>query len=57
MFPVALSPEALADALGIHPRRVRAAIKAGELAVYQLGAKRRILVADAVEWVRTCWKR
>jgi hypothetical protein len=57
MFPIALSPAALADALGIDRRKVDHAIKHQSLSVYQLGASRRILVADAVDWVRTTWKK
>jgi hypothetical protein len=58
LFPIALSPEALASALGMgDPRHVRNAIKTGELPVYERGKARRILVEDAVRWIKTYWKR
>jgi hypothetical protein len=55
LFPIALSASRLAQALDINPRVVLAAIKAKELPVYKLGLKRRVLVGDAVEWIREYW--
>jgi hypothetical protein len=55
LFPIALSPQRLAQALEINPRVVLAAIRANELPVHQLGTKRRVLVGDAVEWIREYW--
>ena len=52
LFPLALSPQGVSDALGIHRGKIDAAIHAGELAVYQHGAQRRILVCDVVDWIR-----
>ena len=47
----------LAVALGLSETTVHAAITAGELGpVYVKGAKRRILVSDAEQWVRG-WKQ
>lgn len=57
LYPIALSVDALAEALGVHRRLLLAAVRAGELPVYQLGTKRRVLVCDAVEYVRTYWKK
>jgi len=52
LFPIALSPQGVADALGIHRGKIDAAIHAGELAVYQHGSHKRILVCDVVDWIR-----
>ena len=57
IYPIALSPEKLADALGILPRKVSASIKNDLLPCYRDGLKRRVLVADAIEWVRNTWER
>jgi hypothetical protein len=55
-FPIALSASRLAQALDINSRDVLNAIKARELPVYQLGTKRRVLVDDAVRWIRDFWR-
>ena len=55
LFPIALSPQRLAQALEVNPRVVMQAIKAKELPVYKLGLKRRVLIVDAVEWIREYW--
>lgn len=57
IFPIALSPAKLADCLGIRPEVVTAAIKQRALPCYRKGAKRRVLIADAVTWVRTTWEK
>jgi hypothetical protein len=56
LYPVALSATSLARALQIRPEKVLAAIRDGDLPAYQLGVSRRVLIDDAVKWVRT-WKR
>jgi hypothetical protein len=56
LFPIALSATALARALQIRPEKVLGAIRDLELPAYQNGKARRVLVVDAVAWVRT-WKR
>jgi hypothetical protein len=53
---VAMSPDALANALMIPTRKVRAAILAGQLPIYQHGKQRRVLLEDAIAWVRS-WTR
>jgi hypothetical protein len=56
LFPIALSATALARALQIRPEKVLAAVRDLELPAYVNGKARRILVVDAVAWVRT-WTR
>jgi hypothetical protein len=51
LFPVALSPSAFADAVGLSARRVRDAIADGSLPGYQIGAATRVLIADGVKWI------
>jgi excisionase family DNA binding protein len=53
---LAMSPDALANAIGVSTRKVRDAILAGALPVYQNGTQRRILISDAEAWVRS-WHR
>jgi hypothetical protein len=58
LWPViAVSVARLADALDIDRNEIYAAIKKDLLPCYRHGTHRRILVADAVEWIRNCWKR
>ena len=57
IFPIALSPAKLAECLGVRPELVADAIKRDLLACYRQGVKRRVLVADAIEWVRNTWER
>lgn len=47
------SPWAVCAMLGVRDDDIRPAIKSGALKVYKLGLRRRIVVADAVEWLRT----
>lgn len=56
IFPTALSASALARSLGVRPAKVHAAVRAGELPVYVHGKARRILIEDAIRWVRETWK-
>jgi hypothetical protein len=48
---LALSPAATATALGIQPRQVYDAIENGDLPVFLIGIKRRILVSHIERWV------
>ena len=57
VYPIALSPARLAQALDLRADQLTAAINAGELTVYQIGVKRRVLVRDAVRWIRRTWKQ
>jgi hypothetical protein len=57
IFPIALSVAALADALDVDRRVIDAMVKAEQLPVYQIGAKRRVLVEDAVNAIRHYWKQ
>jgi hypothetical protein len=57
IFPIALSPAKLAACLGIHRNVVADAIKNDLLPCYRRGTKRRVLVSDAVQWVKITWER
>ena len=57
IFPIALSPAKLAECLGIRAEVVADAIKNDLLPVYRQGVKRRVLVTDAIKWVRNTWER
>jgi hypothetical protein len=58
LWPViAVSVSRLADALDIDRKQIYVAIKAGLLPIYRHGTHRRILIADAVDWIRKTWKR
>jgi len=52
---LALSTNGVAQALGIHPRHVAAAIVAGDLEVRTIGVSRRIWVGDVEKWYREKW--
>jgi hypothetical protein len=52
---LALSPSALATAIGVQPKVIHAAILRGELQVYQRGLARRVLVREAEDWIRNHW--
>ena len=59
LFPIALGPVALADALGVH-HRVFAQMIADGLPVYRPPSgthKRRVLVSDVVEHIKAKWVR
>ena len=56
LFPVALSPNSLATVLQIDRRRIDHAIKYEGLTLYRKGKARRILIEDAVKWVRQYWE-
>jgi len=55
LFPIALSPAALAQSLGVAPSVVYEAVRKGELKIYQRGLARRVLVLDACLWVEKYW--
>lgn len=57
LFPIALSPTKLADCVGVLPRVIADAIKTGDLPCYKRGTKRRVLVQDAVDWIKQTWER
>ena len=59
LFPIALSIEATAEALDIPKRVLVRAIEENQLAAFGPGPGRRVrvIVADAVQWVRTYWPR
>jgi hypothetical protein len=50
---LALSPAAVANALCIRDDEVAEAIESGTLPVHVKGIKRRILIADVEQWVRS----
>ena len=56
LFPIAVSPAMAADALGIRAEQIQDAITRGELHCYVKGVRKRVLIADLVEWVRNYWK-
>jgi hypothetical protein len=57
LFPIALSATALARALQIRPEKVLEAVRVGDLPCYAHATAKRVLIEDAVRWVRTKWKR
>ena len=57
LWPIAMSPSKAADALGIRPEQVQAAIFCGALPCYKIGVKRRVLVRDLYHWIRRNWRR
>ena len=52
-----LSPARLAHALDTRAEVIADAIKNDLLPVYRKGAKCRVLVADAVDWIRNTWEK
>src|SRR5438552_2930831 len=56
LFPVAVSPAMLADVLNVRAQEIQDYIAAG-LPCYSVGIRKRILVEDAVRFVRRHWKR
>ena len=55
---LAISPGMVATCCDVSERTVYAAIEKGQLGpVYQIGLKRRILVSDCENWIRTHWKK
>jgi hypothetical protein len=52
LFPLALSPQEMADALGIHIDRLRDLMRKAGTPIYTIGLKRRVLVQDAVAMIR-----
>jgi hypothetical protein len=57
LWPVALSPASLADALDVDRRVIDRMIRLGQLPVYQIGVKRRVLIEDAVNAIRHYWNQ
>jgi hypothetical protein len=57
LFPVAVSPAKLAECLGIKRATVTDAIKNDILPCYRKGLKRRVLIQDAVAWIKNTWER
>jgi hypothetical protein len=55
LFPVALSPAQAADATGTRPEEIRDLIERANIPLYQIGMRRRVLVADLVEAIRNHW--
>jgi hypothetical protein len=53
---LAASPALVAAALGLRQQEISDAIKRGELKVYQVGARRRLFVLDALRWARRTFK-
>jgi excisionase family DNA binding protein len=53
---LALAPNAVATAIGISTDKVRKAILAGDLPVYQHGQARRVLISDVETWIRSWHK-
>ncbi len=56
LFPVACSPQRIADCLDVDRRVIDRAVSEGHLTVYQHGLARRILIQDVVHWIKTQWK-
>jgi excisionase family DNA binding protein len=53
LHAIACSPAEAANQIGIGVHKVQRAIREGLLPCYQLGLKRRVLVVELIEWVRT----
>lgn len=49
---VAASPAYVAAMLCIRPDDMARAIKAGEIKVFQLGIRRRVVIDDCIQWLR-----
>jgi excisionase family DNA binding protein len=56
LWPIALSPASLADVLDVDRRVIDRMIRFGQLPIYQIGTKRRVLIEDAVNAIRKYWK-
>jgi hypothetical protein len=50
---LAASPSLAAAMLGLHYQDLLDAITRGDLKACQIGKRRRVIIADAVEWLRT----
>lgn len=57
LFPVAMSPARLADCIGVKRATITDAIKNDLLPCYRKGLMRRVLVQDAVSWIKNTWER
>jgi hypothetical protein len=57
LFPIAVSPARLADSIGMKRGVVADAIKNDLLPCYRKGLKRRVLIQDAVAWIKNTWER
>jgi hypothetical protein len=53
LFPVAGPPHLVCDVLNIRDDDLRDAINSGAVPVYRLGLRRRVVIEDAVKWLRT----
>lgn len=56
LFPIAVAPVRLSECIGVHRKVIDRAVNAGELRIYEKGKARRILVEEAVQWIKTTWK-
>jgi hypothetical protein len=57
LFPVAVSPAKLAECIGVKRAVVTDAITNDLLPCYRKGLKRRVLIQDAVQWIKNTWER
>ena len=58
LWPViAVGIEHLARALAIDAREIRDAIRDDLLPCYRHGTHKRILVSDAIEWIKNTWEK
>jgi hypothetical protein len=57
VITIAISPAGLGTAIGVQPKVIYDAILVGEFPLYQRGMARRILVADAEDWIRRTWRK
>ena len=53
LTPVAAPPHTVCAMLCVRDEDIRPAIDSGEIPVYRIGARRRIVIEDAVRWLRT----
>ena len=56
IWPIMLSISELAAALSVTRQEIYDAHRDGLLPIYRKGTRRRVLIADAVEWVRATWR-
>lgn len=54
---VSASPAMVAAMLNVQPRDLADAVAKGQITVYTRGTRRRIILEDALNWMRTTWPK
>jgi hypothetical protein len=57
IFPIALSPQGVADSLSIRPQIVLDAIAAGDLPCFEHKRTKLVPVLEVTFWIETHWQR